>query len=155
MKALKKILVIIYCVSFIGMTVSPSSAFPCCCNTRSSSAPYAVPALEPTSPPIQSCCTAKKVQVPSCCAIPTQSEKPCNLARNVNIDCGHCSCLKHLQLVGISENLNDQRLSKLASDPPTAAESCTLRHSEHPLIVMASVISTPDQTFIRHCCLRF
>lgn len=155
MKALKKLLVIIYCVSFIGMTVSPSSAVPCCCNTRSSSAPYAVPALEPTSPPIQSCCAAKKVQVPSCCATPTQSEKPCNLTRTVNLDCGHCSCLKHLQLVGISENLTDQRLSKSASDTPTAADAFALRHSEHPPVAIASVISTPDQTFILHCCLRF
>jgi hypothetical protein len=155
MKALKKILVIIYCVSFIVMTVAPSSAVPCCCNTRSSSAPYAVPALEPTSPPIQSCCTAKKVQVPSCCAIPTQSEKPCNLTRTVNLDCGHCSCLKHLQLVGISENLTDQRLSKSASNLPVTADSFTLRNSENPPVAIASVISTPDQTFILHCCLRF
>ena len=155
MKALKKILVIICCVSFLGMTVAPASAIPCCCKTKSSLVPYNVPALEQTCPPLQSCCSAKMSQVASCCAAPTPEQKPLNLTRGVNLECGNCSCLKHLQLVGISENLTDERLSKTATDLPVAADSFTLRHSEHPLIVMASVISTPDQTFILHCCLRF
>ena len=154
MKALKKVLVIIYCVSFLGMTVAPSSAVPCCCKTRSSSVPYDVTALEQTFPPIQSCCPPKRVQAPSCCAVPSPAEKPCNITRSVNLDCGNCSCLKHLQLVGISENLTDERLSKTAPDLTNATDTLTLRHSEHSLIVMASVISTPDQTFILHCCLR-
>ena len=155
MKALKKILVIICCVSFLGMTVAPASAIPCCCKTRSSFVPHDVPALERTCPPLQSCCSAKRSEVASCCAAPTPEEKPLNLTLPVNLDCGNCSCLKHLQLVGISENLNDERLSKTASDLPAAVDTFTLRHSENPLIVIASVISTPDQTFILHCCLRF
>lgn len=154
MKALKKVLVIIYCVSFLGMTVSPSSAVPCCCKSRSSSAPYDVPALEQASSPVESCCSAKKVQIPSCCAVPTPVEKPCNLTRTVNLDCGHCSCLKHLQLVGISENLTNDRLSQTAVDLPTATDTLTLPHSGHSMVLLASVFSPSDQTFILHCCLR-
>lgn len=156
MKALKKVLVIIYCVSFIGMTVSPSSAVPCCCKSGFSPSPYDVPALEPTSPPIQSCCSAKKVEaVPSCCAASAPLEKPCNLTRTVNLDCGHCSCLKHLQLVGISENLTNDRLCKATAELPTTTDTVTLPRSEHPMVLIASVLSPPDQTFILHCCLRF
>jgi hypothetical protein len=155
METLRKILVIICCVSFLGMTVIPSSAVPCCCTSRSSSATHSFKALDEASAPIKSCCAAKRVQVPSCCAIPTPPERPCNLSRGVSLDCGNCSCLKNLQLVGISENLANERLSKSATDQSTATDTFTLRHSEHPLVAIASVISTPDQTFLRHCCLRF
>ena len=155
MKALKKILVIICCVSFLGMTIAPASAIPCCCKNKSSLVQSNFPALEQTFPPLQSCCSAKRSQVASCCAAPTPEENPLNLTLPVNLDCGNCSCLKHLQMVGISEDLTDERLSKTASDLLAAADTFTLRHSEHPLIVIASVISTPDQTFILHCCLRF
>ncbi|MFH0960241.1 MAG: hypothetical protein V1897_16225 [Pseudomonadota bacterium] len=155
MKALKKLLVIIYCVSFLGMTVIPSSAVPCCCKSRSSSATYEFKALDEASPPIKSCCSVNKVQAPSCCAIPTPLKKPCDLTRGENLECGNCSCLKHLQLVGISENLTNERLSKTVTDLPTAADTFTFRHPEHLLVVMASVIPTTDQTFILNCSLRF
>jgi len=151
---LKKALVIVYCLSFIGMTVSPSSAIPCCCKTRTPSSTSDDFSDADQPPPSDSCCAARKAQPQSCCAKHAPIERHCSFTKTTNLNCGHCSCLKHLQLIGISENLGADRVEKsdaLLDGPVDPFVTNALRHQTVP---EESAISSLDHTFILHCSLR-
>ena len=156
MKALQKILVIFYCVSFIGMTVSPSSAIPCCCKTKGYSCMGDVLDADQCSPPSDSCCSNKRTQAQSCCGMRHHTNEPaCAFTKTTNLNCGHCSCLKHLQLVGISENVKWDRVDRAdLSASSILVDSIMLARNQFQRSFEEPVISPPDQTFLLHCSLR-
>ena len=151
---LKKALVIVYCLSFIGMTVSPSSAIPCCCKTRTPSSTSDDFSDADQPPPSDSCCAARRAQPQNCCAQHAPIESHCSFTKTTNLNCGHCSCLKHLQLIGISENLGADRVEKSDSLLGVLVDRFVTTTACHQTVLEESAISSLDHTFILHCSLR-
>ncbi len=155
MKALKKILVIFYCVSFVGMTVSPSSAIPCCCKTMAHSCLGDTRDEDQSSSQSDSCCSNKGTQAQSCCGMRQPSNEPAYaFTKTTNLNRGHCSCLKHLQLVGISENVNCDRVDKSDSASSILVNSVMLTRNQIQRSFEEPTISPPDQTYLLNCSLR-
>ncbi len=154
MKTLKKVLVIVYCVSFIGMTVSPSSAIPCCCKTRTSSTVGHTLDLGQSTTRTDSCCADKKTPARNCCGMHTSTEQTCAFTKTTNLNCGHCSCLKHLQLVGISETGTSDRIDRGALVFSILIDTFVTPQTQSLLSFQGPAVSFPDQTFLLHCSLR-
>lgn len=155
MKAFQKVLVIFYCVSFIGMTVSPSSAIPCCCKTMAHSCLGDALDADQSPPQMDSCCSNKKTQAQSCCSMCHPSNEPTHtFTKTTNLNCGHCSCLKHLQLVGISENVKSDRVDKADSASCVLIDSVLITRNQLQHSFEEPAISPPDQTFLLNCSLR-
>ena len=155
MKAFQKVLVIFYCVSFIGMTVSPSSAIPCCCKTMAHSCLGDALDADQSPPQMDSCCSNKKTQAQGCCGMRHPSnESTYAFTKTTNLNYGHCSCLKHLQLVGISENVKCDRVDKADSASSILIDSVMITRNLLQRSFEEPAISPPDQTFLLHCSLR-
>jgi hypothetical protein len=154
MKTIKKIFVIIACVSFIGMTVSPSSAIPCCCKTRTASSLGKDLNMNQSSYQANSCCSPKKTQSHNCCGMRTNVESPCAFTTTTNINCGHCSCLKHLQLVGISETAKCDRIDGSDLFSSLSIDMSITPHAQFVTSFSESPISPQNQAFLLHCSLR-
>ena len=93
---LSRLLVIITCVSLVGMTVVPASAIPCCCNksmhskkmsgAKAQMSPACLPESADKALP---CCHGKLVK--ACCSTKVIRQK-----------CPKCRCLEQLQIVALS-----------------------------------------------------
>jgi len=154
MKTLKKVLVIVYCVSFIGMTVSPSSAIPCCCKTRASSTVEDALDLDQSTTRIDSCCAGKKAPAHNCCAMHPSTEETCAFTKTTNLNCDHCSCLKHLHLVAISETGTSDRIDRGASVVSILIDTFVTPQTQFLPSFQGPTVSFPAQTFLLHCSLR-
>ena len=94
---LSHLLVIITCISMVGMTVVPASAIPCCCN-RSLHAREVSHSRAEVIPPV--CCPERDTKVHSCCRAKLQTA--CRSDNFVKQKCPRCRCLEQLQIVALS-----------------------------------------------------
>lgn len=155
MKALQKILVIFYCVSFIGMTVSPSSAIPCCCKTMAHSCLGNGSDTDQSPPQMESCCSKKMTSALGGCGMRHPSNEPTQaFTKTTKMKHGHCSCLKHLQLVGISQNIKCDRVDKAQSGSSILIDSVMVTRNQLQRSFEEPIISPPDQTFLLNCSIR-
>jgi len=104
---LNRSLIILICISMVGVTVLPASMLPCCCKfkgakMRAEDAPGCC-ALRKAGPPV----LKQTARERSCCSARQLSEAPaqatcCSQQVSVKVPCGKCRCLEHMQVVALS-----------------------------------------------------
>ncbi len=109
-----RLIIIISCISLVGVTVLPASLIPCCCKSGVTQNC----ALQDSA---RGCCTGKMMsEVPaktkSCCA-KDPSDKCCS-QKVIKKECPNCRCLEQLQIItlpGHNDNEHSIRISALAA----------------------------------------
>ncbi|MFH1116480.1 MAG: hypothetical protein V1792_21415 [Pseudomonadota bacterium] len=104
---LKRSLILMVCISMVGVTVLPASLLPCCCKFEGDK-PAARGA--PTCCPVHKAISPVLPQTPrqgSCCSesLPVeQIDQPTCCSRQIGLqnNCGKCRCLEQMQLVTLS-----------------------------------------------------
>lgn len=98
---LSRAVVIVVCISMVGITVVPASWMPCCCKFKSK-------ALE-SERPIASCCaekftanlTAPSPPSHSCCPVDLK-DRSCACGSVIKGVCSACRCAEQMQVIALS-----------------------------------------------------
>jgi hypothetical protein len=94
-----RLVVIILCVSLVGVTVVPASSIPCCCKSMHATRADRNGISGDRAEMGPACCTAGAVKARSCCAGKLVSS--CS-KRIVRAECPRCRCLEQMQIVALS-----------------------------------------------------
>lgn len=148
-------LVILVCVSLIGVTVLPASLLPCCCKFERATvfreSPGSACPLHNVNEPVSNGPTARR----SCCsAVSIQdraSTATCCFPKVLKEPCGKCRCLEQMQIVALSGYSPPQLPTKilLVAHAPVAASSFASRYT---LLVQVADAYPPTLVVILKTC---
>jgi hypothetical protein len=97
---LSRLVIIITCISLVGVTIVPASSIPCCC--KSIQANYrdqcGISGLRAETGP--TCCSKTVAKAPSCCS--TEAVQASCAKGLVRDECPQCRCVQQLQIVALS-----------------------------------------------------
>ncbi len=111
---LSRFIIIISCISLVGVTVVPASLIPCCCKAKGSHN-CVIERSAPRCPTGNMMC-AMPVKAKSCCS--KTSSKTCCPQKTIKPECPNCRCLEQLQIVtlsGSNDNEHTIRISAFAA----------------------------------------
>lgn len=146
---LSRSIVIISCISLLGVTVLPASLIPCCCKPGGMSLSAKMAAKCGATGKMMCGIPAK---TKSCCAKDTSDQ--CSPQKTVKKNCPHCRCLEQMQIVtltGHNDNEQTTRISALAA-VETADTSVVGIEIASDLVFVKDFVSTPLS--LQTCTLR-
>lgn len=130
-----RLLVILVCISLLGVTVLPASLLPCCCKFERATVLRETPSsacpLHTLNKPISTGPTARR----SCCSALNIQEQAstasCCFQKVLRGPCGKCRCLEQMQIVALSGYSTAQIPSKVlvVADAFVAAPSFASRYT--------------------------
>jgi len=97
---LSRLVIIITCVSLIGVTVVPASSIPCCCKSTQANYLNQSASSDTKSEMGPACCSRGAAKDRSCCA--TKAVQVSCAMGTVREECPRCRCLEQLQIVALS-----------------------------------------------------
>lgn len=126
---LNRLLIILICISMVGVTVLPASMLPCCCKFKGA---------KMRAEDASNCCASCKAGRPvvrqtarekACCSARQLAEAPaqttcCSQQVNVQVPCGKCRCMEQMQVVALSGYMGGEvnlRTSAVSAATLTAA----------------------------------
>jgi hypothetical protein len=97
---LSRLVVIITCVSLVGVTIVPASSIPCCCKSIQANYRDQSGLSGPSAETGPACCSRTSAKARSCCATkPVQVSCATGTLRD---ECPKCRCVQQLQIVALS-----------------------------------------------------
>jgi hypothetical protein len=97
---LTRLVIIIMCVSLIGVTIVPASSIPCCCKSGHTNFQAQSRIPHPATEAVHACCSPGPAKVRSCCA--TKVVQATCAKGTVRGECPRCRCLEQLQIIALS-----------------------------------------------------
>ncbi len=97
---LSRLVIIILCVSLVGVTIVPASSIPCCCKTMHANYSVQSGISGSLAEKGRACCSGGAVKARSCCA--THVVQATCAKGTVRDECPRCRCLEQLQIVALS-----------------------------------------------------
>jgi hypothetical protein len=97
---LTRLVIIITCVSLIGVTIVPAASLPCCCKSTHTNSAGQSEISRHVTEPTPACCSQGHVKVRSCCA--TKVVRATCTKGTVRGECPRCRCLEQMQIVALS-----------------------------------------------------
>ena len=97
---LSRLVIIITCVSLVGVTIVPASSIPCCCKSMHTNYRNQTAVTGSSAETGPTCCSRTAAKAPSCCST-TAVQASCakGLVRD---ECAQCRCAQHLQIIALS-----------------------------------------------------
>jgi hypothetical protein len=97
---LTRLVIIITCISLIGVTIVPASSIPCCCTSKHANYSGLSETSGSRAETGPACCSGGAVKARSCCS--TNVVKASCSKGLVREDCPRCRCVEQLQIVALS-----------------------------------------------------
>lgn len=147
---LSRLIIIISCISLVGVTAVPASLIPCCCKTK---APH-------------KCCTGKSAsgastgnmmcgmpaKAKSCCA--KDHSSTCCPQNTIKKDCPNCRCLEQMQIVTLSGQSDNEHTIRISALAVVQSAAVPLVGIEVPTDSGAVTVSRGVPLSLRTCTLR-
>jgi hypothetical protein len=97
---LTRLVIIVTCISLIGVTIVPASSIPCCCKSAHTNFRGQSGISHPATKAVSTCCSRGPAKVRSCCA--TKVDQATCANGTVRGECPKCRCLEQLQIIALS-----------------------------------------------------
>jgi hypothetical protein len=149
---LSRLVIIITCVSLVGVTIVPASSIPCCC--KSIQANYrdqcGISGLRAEAGP--TCCSKTVAKAPSCCS--TKAVQASCAKGLVRDECPQCRCVQQLQIVALSGYTAIETSVRLSSVTFAAAAESSGIQPSHMAGIVAQVDCRDIAISLQTCTLR-
>jgi len=97
---LSRLVIIITCVSLVGVTIVPASSIPCCCKSMHANYRDQSGISGPRAEAGPACCSRTPAKARSCCSTNVvQASCTKGLVRG---ECPQCRCVQQLQIIALS-----------------------------------------------------
>ncbi len=145
---LSRLLVIITCVSLVGVTVVPASAIPCCCNKSMHSRGMSRAKAEMSAV----CCPESADKAHSCCH--GKLETACRSKKIVRQNCPRCRCLEQLQIIALSGYAPTENNIRVSTVTLATVAPMPFTDFDKSAVVMPSSDCRDPIISLRTCTLR-
>jgi hypothetical protein len=147
---LSRLIIIISCISLVGVTVVPGSLIPCCCKAKGQHNC----SMEKSAP---RCSTgnmmcAMPVKAKSCCA--KTPSKTCCPQKTIKPECPNCRCLEQLQILTLSGQNDNEHSIRISVFAAVQSAVAPLVGMEVPTDSGAVTISRGMPLSLQTCTLR-
>jgi hypothetical protein len=149
---LSRLVIIITCVSLVGVTIVPASSIPCCCKSVNANYLDQNGISGPKAQTGPACCSAAAVKARSCCS--TKVVKACCAKGLVRDECPQCRCREHIQILALSGYTAIETSVRLSAVTFAAAGNSSGIQLSHMACIVPEVDCRDIVISLQTCTLR-
>lgn len=150
---LSRLIIIISCISLVGVTVLPASLIPCCCKSKGQNNACKGKSASGSSTGNMTCSVPVKAK--SCCAKnPSDACCPQKTENTIKKDCPNCRCLEQMQIVTLSGHNDSEHTIRISALAAIQSATTTSVGISVPTDSSAVTVSRGVPLSLQTCTLR-